>query len=53
AGLAVGFWENQAQIAKNWQEDRRFDPRLAEDRREELYAGWKRAVERARGWLVE
>ena len=49
AGLAVGFWETQQQIASNWQEDRRFEPRLADSRREELYAGWLRAVERARG----
>jgi glycerol kinase len=27
-----------------------FEPGLEEDRREVLYAGWKRAVERARGW---
>ena len=53
AGLAVGFWENQAQIAANWQEDRRFEPNLPEARRDELYTGWRRAVERARGWLVE
>jgi glycerol kinase len=52
AGLAVGFWETQQQIASNWQEDRRFEPRLADSRREELYAGWLRAVERARGWAT-
>ena len=27
-----------------------FEPRLEEARREELYAGWKRAVDRARDW---
>ena len=26
AGLAVGFWKNQADIAKQWQADRRFKP---------------------------
>ena len=27
AGLAVGFWKDRRQIAKNWQEDRYFEPR--------------------------
>ncbi len=27
-----------------------FSPQMSEERREELYAGWKRAVERAKGW---
>ena len=30
--------------------ERRFEPKLAEAEREARYAGWKRAVERARGW---
>jgi glycerol kinase len=53
AGLAVGFWETRAEIAENWQEDRRFEPQLEPARRDELYAGWQRAVERSRGWLSE
>ena len=53
AGLAVGFWETRAEIAENWQEDRRFEPQLEQARRDELYAGWRRAVERSRGWLSE
>ncbi len=28
----------------------RFRPQMSEERREELYTGWKRAVERAKGW---
>ncbi|HTO52123.1 MAG TPA: glycerol kinase GlpK [Myxococcota bacterium] len=50
AGLAAGFWKDRRQIAKNWQEDRYFEPEISEARREELYAGWLRAVERSRGW---
>ena len=50
AGLGVGFWSDREQIAANWHEDRRFEPSLGVERREELYAGWLRAVERARGW---
>jgi glycerol kinase len=49
AGLATGFWESRKQIARNWQEDRYFEPEIPTERREELYAGWLRAVERALG----
>ncbi|MEX2207513.1 MAG: glycerol kinase GlpK [Myxococcota bacterium] len=48
AGLSCGFWESKKQIAKNWQEDRYFEPQISEARRDELYAGWLRAVGRAR-----
>ncbi|MBI1886190.1 MAG: glycerol kinase GlpK [Chloroflexi bacterium] len=50
AGLAVGFWEGQDDVARHWRVDRRFSPRMAAEEREGLYEGWKRAVERARGW---
>jgi glycerol kinase len=50
AGLAVGFWKDPADVANNWREDRRFTPQMSSDRREETYGGWKRAVERAKGW---
>jgi glycerol kinase len=50
AGLAVGFWKGQDELASNWQVDRRFEPRMEAGQREELYQGWKRAVERAKGW---
>jgi len=29
------------------------DEQMPAERREELYSGWKRAVERAKGWAVE
>ena len=50
AGLAVGFWKDQSEVRSNWQEDRRFEPEMSAERRDELYAGWQRAVERARGF---
>ncbi len=52
AGLAAGFWKDKRQIAKNWQEDRYFEPGISEAKREELYSGWLRAVERSRGWAT-
>jgi len=50
AGLATGFWHNLEEIANIWQLDRTFEPQITAIKREEMYAGWKRAVERARGW---
>jgi glycerol kinase len=52
AGLGVGFWKDAAELEAKAGESRSFTPRMPEARREELYAGWKRAVERARGWAV-
>ncbi len=50
AGLATGFWGSQAEIAGQWQVERVFEPQMSADQRESLYAGWQRAVERARDW---
>ena len=50
AGLAVGFWAGLDDITRNWAMDRQFAPEMASDSRERLYRGWRRAVERARGW---
>jgi glycerol kinase len=51
AGLAIGIWRDQAEIAALWQADRRFQPTMSEDWREAAYRGWLRAVERAKGWV--
>lgn len=50
AGLAVGFWQSQQEISRYWQVDRTFEPQMSADRREKLYADWKRAVERSQRW---
>ncbi|MGG3798702.1 glycerol kinase GlpK [Metabacillus fastidiosus] len=47
AGLAVGYWENQAEIAKQWSVDKLFSPTMEEGAREKLYDGWKKAVQAA------
>ena len=51
AGLAVGLWRDTAQLAGMWQAAETYEPKMSVDQRETLYAGWKRAVERARGWV--
>jgi len=53
AGLAVGFWKDQQQIAANYRVKRKFSPRMSSKQRESLYRKWKMAVERARGWEQE
>jgi glycerol kinase len=52
AGLAVGYWPGLEEIAAQWQVEAEFMPTMAAERRDALYAGWQRAVKRARGWAV-
>lgn len=47
AGLAVGFWESQEEIAKQWAVDRTFSPKMSVENRNRLYDGWKKAVNAA------
>jgi glycerol kinase len=51
AGLAVGFFPDAAAVTAPGSGGRTFEPRMPAERREALYAGWKRAVERAREWV--
>ncbi len=44
AGLAVGFWDNEDEIAQQWAIDRAFEPTMEEERRNDLYNGWKKAI---------
>jgi glycerol kinase len=50
AGLAVGFWKDQREIAAQWQQDRRFAPAMKPAARKQLMAGWAKALARAQGW---
>jgi glycerol kinase len=52
AGLATGFWQDEQELASHLKLGRRFEPTMDLSRREELYAGWERAVERAKGWAT-
>ncbi|MCM3128484.1 glycerol kinase GlpK [Paenibacillus provencensis] len=47
AGLAVGFWSSREEICEQWASERIFEPGMAEEQRERLYAGWQKAVEAA------
>ena len=50
AGLASGFWKKE-EISANWQRERLFEAEMLEEGREDLYKGWKKAVERTMGWI--
>lgn len=43
--------DNVPGLRANWQAARVFEPQWDEARRAEGYAGWQKAVERAKGWL--
>ena len=51
AGLAVGYWQDLADIRKNWAVDRQFDPAIPEEHRQYRLDDWKRAVNCATAWI--
>jgi glycerol kinase len=53
AGLAVGFWKDQSMITKRRKVNQKFKPGMKEDKKEKLYAGWKKAVKRSMHWEEE
>lgn len=48
AGIATRFWTSSADLAHLWQIDRRFEPTLSPNVRDDLYSGWLKAVQRIR-----
>ncbi len=51
AGLATGFWKSKEDILERRETERIFSPNMEEAKREELYKGWRKAVERAKNWV--
>ncbi|SFJ33219.1 glycerol kinase GlpK [Planctomicrobium piriforme] len=51
AGLATGVWKDLKELATHWSLDREFLPKMEQPERERCANDWKRAVERARGWV--
>ena len=50
AGLAVGYWKSQADIARQWQVDARFTPTMKPAMRTRIASGWEKALSRAKSW---
>jgi len=50
AGLGAGVWSSLDELARVWQLDRTFPPRMGPAERERLLTGWRAAVARSGGW---
>jgi glycerol kinase len=52
AGLTVDLWKSREELARHWQAQRRFEPRMDAAKRAQLMERWREAVGRARNWAV-
>ncbi len=50
AGLAVGYWQDQGDVARNWAIDRDFEPSQSDGSSIAHYARWKKALARTLDW---
>ncbi|HEV7926788.1 MAG TPA: glycerol kinase GlpK [Verrucomicrobiae bacterium] len=50
AGLAVGYWKSIGSIAKQWQVEKMFEPKMPRSQVGELRSRWNAALLRAKGW---
>jgi glycerol kinase len=48
AGLATGFWTSLEELAALPRQFEKFEPKMPDAQRQELYAGWQAAVARAK-----
>ncbi|HSO19201.1 MAG TPA: glycerol kinase GlpK, partial [Desulfosarcina sp.] len=53
AGLAVGIWKDTDQIRSFWKEDRAFQLQLSQEKVDQCLRGWRKAVDRAKGWAKD
>ena len=53
AGLATGVWKNTSEVSSICRMSAIYEPAMSTEYRESLYADWKRAVERAKGWIIK
>jgi len=51
AGLAVGFWRDQAELQSMDAVAQRWEPAMSEDERAGRRARWRQGVERSLGWV--
>jgi glycerol kinase len=52
AGITTGLWTEE-DTQGMWREGARYEPHFAEDRRQELLAEWRRALQRSQRWVVD
>ncbi len=53
AGLAVGYWNDIAEVEKYWQKEKIFTPAMKDDTRTSLQKNWQRAIRSAQAWTDE
>jgi glycerol kinase len=50
AGLAVGVWPDEDSIARQWQVERRFEPRMPRDEANARMRQWRAAISTTKSW---
>jgi glycerol kinase len=50
AGIESGLWKKE-EITKNRKIEKRFVPNMDDAKRNKLYKGWQKAVQRTMGWV--
>lgn len=53
AGLAVGFWSDLQELQNQMTIEQTFQPKLTREKTDQLYKGWKKAVQRTQHWTDE
>ena len=53
AGLGVGFWQSQSELASLWKLEKRFEPHMPREEAARRLDRWRQAVERSRAWAQE
>ncbi|BAY64213.1 glycerol kinase [Calothrix brevissima NIES-22] len=48
AGLAVGYWQSEAEITQQWQVEKRFEPTMNQEQRLTLLHAWRQAIAQTR-----
>lgn len=51
AGLATGVWKNKEELKALWTCDGEYHPQMAEEERQKLIKGWRKAVGRSLDWV--
>jgi glycerol kinase len=52
AGLAAGMWSSLDEVARHWKLDAELTPAVPASVADTRHAGWRRALDRSRGWVA-
>jgi glycerol kinase len=53
AGLAIGYWQDLDEITHLWKLDQSFYSKMSNDKRKQIYRGWKNAVKAAQSFNLD